>query len=199
MFVIGRTLRDIKENLMYPVWVMQGKPAPDNHIHKRKRILAIAKRYSCSSFIETGTFYGQMINAVKDQFDKVLSVELFEPLYYLNKAAFTNVPHILLYHGDSTLELTNMLKAVSGRILFWLDGHYSGDGTACGSVESPIFSELELIKNDSRKDHCILIDDARLFMGQGGYPTIESTRNKLLEINHNYEIIVEHDCIIALP
>jgi hypothetical protein len=198
MFVVGRILRDIKANLMYPVWVIQGKPAPDNHIHKRKRILTLAKCHSCSSFIETGTFYGQMVNAVKNHFDKALSVELFEPLYYLNKAAFTNAPHIFLYHGDSALELTNMIKVASGRILFWLDGHYSGDGTACGAVESPILSELDLIKRDSRNDHCILIDDARLFTGQEGYPTFENTRNKLLEINHQYKIIVEHDCIIAL-
>jgi len=69
-----------------------------------------------------------------------------------------------------------MLQDSSGRILFWLDGHYSGEGTACGDQVSPILQELDLIKAHPRRDHCILIDDSRLFTGVDGYPTLKATK-----------------------
>jgi hypothetical protein len=199
MFVAGRFLRNAKALLTYPFWILLGKSAPDNHIFKQKRVLSIATRFSCETFIETGTFYGQMTNVAKNQFKKVLSVELFEPLYKLNKKSFSGCPNIHIYLGDSTSELKNMLQEAGGRILFWLDGHYSGAGTACGDQISPILTELDIIGTHLRKDHCILIDDARLFSGKEGYPTIEATKIKLLKINPTYVISLDHDCIVALP
>jgi hypothetical protein len=198
MFVFGRFIRNTKALITYPFWLFS-KSAPDNHIFKKKRVHSIATRFSCETFIETGTFYGQMTNAVKAHFKKVLSVELFEPLYLLNKASFASCPDIRIYWGDSSNELEKMLEDASGRILFWLDGHYSGDGTACGNQVSPILVELDIILKHSRNDHCLLIDDARLFTGTGGYPTLEETKEKLLAINPNYIIEIDHDCIVAVP
>ena len=198
MFVLGRFLRDAKALFTYPIWLFSENSAPDNHIFKKKRVLSIAARFSCETFIETGTFYGQMTNAVKKHFKKVLTVELFEPLYRLNKASFSGCPNIRIYFGDSSSVLQEMLDDASGRILFWLDGHCSGKGTACGDQVSPVLKELDLIRSQPRKDHCILIDDARLFTGTEGYPSFEATKAKLLEINPDYSISVDHDCILAL-
>jgi hypothetical protein len=92
-----------------------------------------------------------------------------------------------------------MLGDARGRILFWLDGHYSGHGTACGEQVSPILKELNIIKCQSRHDHCILIDDVRLFVDADGYPSLEETKAKLLEINPRYTISVDGDCLVALP
>ena len=64
-----------------------------------------------------------------------------------------------------------MINTSNGRILFWLDGHYSGEGTGGCDEVCPIIAELRLIAQSKRKDHCILIDDARLFIGEDGYPT----------------------------
>lgn len=198
MFVLGRFIRNAKALITYPIWLLSGKTAPDNHIFKKKRVRTFATCFACETFIETGTFYGQMTNAVRHYFKKVLSVELFEPFYQMNKAAFSAYPNVYLYFGDSSSELKTMLNNTEGRILFWLDGHYSGKGTACGDQISPIIQELEMIGMHSRNDHCILIDDARLF-GTEGYPTLEETKVKLKAINPDYFVSVDHDCIVASP
>jgi hypothetical protein len=199
LICFARLFRNIKEILTYPVWIINGKHAPDNHLYKLQRIKAVAKKYSCNSFIETGTFYGQTINAIRKEFKDVLSAELYEPLYEYNKKAFSNIDNVTIYLGDSSSMLTLMIKESTGRILFWLDGHYSGNGTACGDIESPILTELDIIKNDGNIDHCILIDDARLFTGTDGYPTLDETFNKILEINPKYQIAINQDCIVATP
>ena len=199
MFIFGRTARNLRDYLSYPYWIISGKPAPDNHIYKRKRILKIAKAWCCVNFIETGTFYGQMIDALKRDFKTLLSVELFEPLYKLNKIAFQNYSSILLYYGNSSTKLKDMLNDSQGNSIFWLDGHYSGEGTACGEQVSPILGELEIIASQRCTTHCILIDDARLFTGSDGYPTLEETKEKLLTINPNYRIYLDLDCIVAVP
>jgi len=198
MFILGRFIRDAKALITYPFWLLS-KSSPDNHIFKKKRVRSIASRFSCETFIETGTFYGQMTNAMKKYFLKVLTIELFEPLYIKNKLAFASNKNINVYFGDSSKELETMLRDSRGRILFWLDGHYSGDGTACGNEVSPILIELDIIRKHSRKDNCILIDDARLFTGTDGYPTLEEAKAKLLNINPKYIIQVDRDCITALP
>jgi hypothetical protein len=199
MFVLGRFLRNSKAIITYPFWALFGRPAPDNHIFKRIRIRNIGARFECETFIETGTFYGQMIDALKDYFQKIMSVELSEPLYHLNQSSFSAYPQVRIYLGDSSTRLQEMLRDARGRILFWLDGHYSGEGTACGEQVSPILGELNIINKLFRCDHCILIDDLRLFTGEDGYPTLETTKAKLLEINPNYQITIDHDCIVALP
>ncbi len=199
MFFFGRIIRNAKSIITYPFWILSGKPVPDNLVYKKKRVRSVGTLYSCDTFIETGTFYGQMINAMKDYFHKVLSVELFEPLFLLNQSSFSKYPQIRIYSGDSSSQLQDMLSDTRGRILFWLDGHYSGQGTACGEQVSPILRELDIIKNHSRRDHCILIDDARLFVGEDGYPSLEETKAKLLEINPGYAISIDRDCLIALP
>jgi hypothetical protein len=199
MLVWGRLLRNARELVNYPIWLLSGQLAPDNHTFKRNRVKSVAARFQCETFIETGTFYGQMTSAVRDKFKKILSVELLESLYRLNKESFAAYSHIHLYCGDSASELRQMLGNATGRILFWLDGHYSGAGTARGNQVSPILEELDQIRTHSRNDHCILIDDARLFDGTGGYPTLEQAKEKLLSINPVYQISLDHDCLVALP
>ncbi len=92
----------------------------------------------------------------------------------------------------------DILRQVNGeRILFWLDGHYSGPGTAQGRVISPLMEELTIIGRDTRNDHCILIDDLRLCTGSGGYPHLNDIQAKLRHINTRYEIYADGDCLVA--
>ncbi len=197
--VFGRLLRDTRSLVLYPFWLASNRPPPDSHIRKRQRIIELGRKYSCRTFIETGTFYGQMVNVARKHFERVISVELFEPLYQLNRKAFAGYPHVTVLQGDSSTLLEDMLALADGRILFWLDGHYSGSGTACSGSVSPIIAELETIKSRAGGEHCILIDDARLFTGTGGYPTLAETRRRLLEINDRYGIQIDGDCVVAVP
>jgi hypothetical protein len=93
-----------------------------------------------------------------------------------------------------------MIRDISVRAIFWLDGHYSGPGTAKGEAECPVTAELNAIEKHPRSDHCILIDDADCFAGSAPtYPNLREVRRQLLAINPKYNITVERNCIFALP
>jgi hypothetical protein len=194
-----RLIKLTRDYLKYFEWILQGKSIPINHVVKRKQVLKIAKRYNCEIFVETGTFYGQMVEAVRKSFSSVLSVELSETLYKYNKKKFLNCSNVQLFWGDSQVCMGEMLSRVSGRTIFWLDGHYSGPGTARGTIDCPLLAELNAICKHNRNDHCILIDDARFFNGSNGYPNFVEVKRNLLEINPDYQIFINNDCIIALP
>lgn len=199
LFVFGRYARDLQAVIKYPLWYLQGQPAPDNHLYKKRRIKLLAQKHECDTFVETGTFYGQMVNFARNMFGKVISVEIFPQFYRENVAQFAHDPdtHILL--GDSGTCLPEAISLSSGRILFWLDGHYSGTGTGIGEKVSPIIEELRLIAKASRKNDIIIIDDRRLFTGQDGYPDLDTTVAELMMINPKYKVTFDQDCIVVEP
>jgi hypothetical protein len=89
---------------------------------------------------------------------------------------------------------------VPDQCLFWLDGHFSGEGTARGGEDTPIVTELNIIRSHQRNDHVILIDDARMFRGADGYPTLDHLFTLLKEINPAYIVDVADDIIrVRLP
>ncbi|MBI5387437.1 MAG: hypothetical protein HZA90_22485 [Verrucomicrobia bacterium] len=194
-----RALRNIKAAIEYPLWVAARKPAPDNHHFKVQRIRRIGREFNCRSFIETGTFFGQTLAAVSNQFEKCLSVELLETLYEGNRRSFARKGSVTVFHGDSGSVLGDMIDQSSGRILFWLDGHFSGGITGHGSEVTPIMTELNSIRTKGRKDDCILIDDLRLFVGTMGYPTLETVKQGIYAISPDYEVFTDGDCLVALP
>ncbi len=192
-------LKEVRDHIRYFVWISRGRPIPIDHVFKRKRLRNLGRQYSCQTFVETGTFYGQMVWAVRKFFPLVLSVEISESLYEYNRRKFSNCDNVHLYLGDSAIRMAEMIEKISGRAIFWLDGHYSGPGTVRGETDSPVMAELNGIQKHDRNDHCILIDDAHCFNGSVGWPNISEVLQKLLAINKNYAVTVDHDCIIALP
>jgi hypothetical protein len=198
-FMLGRYARDLQATLKYPLWKLQGRPAPDNHVYKKRRIKRLAQEHRCDTFVETGTFYGQMVNFARGVFRKVISVEIYPPFHRENAAQFAHDPGVHILLGDSGKNLPEAITLASGRILFWLDGHYSGAGTGIGDKVSPIIEELRLIAKAGRKDDCIVIDDRRLFTGEDGYPTLDAAVAELMAINPGYKVTFDQDCIVAEP
>ena len=128
-------------------------------------------------FIETGTLYGDTLASVAPLFEELHSIELDEGLYENAIARLAGSSKVRIWHGDSAEVLPRILADLRRPAFFWLDGHYSGAGTARGSMDSPIVRELELIAlHPLREKHFILVDDAREFTGQNGYPTMEQIR-----------------------
>ena len=74
--------------------------------------------------------------------------------------------------GDSGALIRDVLAGLDEPALFWLDAHYSGTGTARGIEDSPILGELDSILSHRIRDHIVIVDDAREFIGENGYPTI---------------------------
>jgi hypothetical protein len=137
---------------------------------------AYARQYGLRSFVETGTFFGEMVDALKNEFVRIQSIELDEFLYERARKRFLRYPHISILHGDSGAKLPVALAAIEGPTLFWLDAHHSGGITALGDEVSPILRELGHIFQSPINGHMVIIDDARLFGTDPGYPTLDKLR-----------------------
>lgn len=157
-----------------------------NGNRKRKFLRKIIKQFNYRVFIETGTYKGEMIDNVKNRFDKIYSIELGEDLFKKAKEKFVGEPKIKLYQGDSALILPTILKDVNEPAFFWLDAHYSKNDTArAENSDTPIENELRAVFNHHINKHVIMIDDA-LDFGHGDYPSIDSV--KALANNFNYAV-----------
>ncbi|MBW2661262.1 MAG: hypothetical protein JRD93_04565 [Deltaproteobacteria bacterium] len=176
-------------------WLKNGRPVPPPHGIKQGVIKEYAGEYQCPVFFETGTYNGDMIQAVKDDFKQIFSVELSESLYKQARLRFNNDDHISLLQGDSGKVLPETLKRISEPCLFWLDAHYSGANTAKGDKFSPIMEEVLPILDHKVRNHVILIDDAREFTGKDGYPEIVKFTQEVTQIRQDLKIVVELDII----
>ena len=168
-------------------WVNK-KRGKDIQNKNESSIFEYKNRFNPKIFIETGTYHGNMVNAMKDRFEKIYSIELGDELYEAAKKRFANNKHIEIIHGDSGKELSRLLGRISEPALFWLDAHYSGGITARGSIDTPIERELQVIMQHPIKEHVILIDDARHFTGTNNYPTKTMIENIAQEHNRSFEM-----------
>ncbi len=181
-------------------WQMSGKPVPPPHIVKRLIVKEYATKFSFNILIETGTYFGDMIYAVMDTFSKLYSIELDDEMYRNALNKFKRFKHIEILHGDSGEVLCKILGNISEPCLFWLDAHYSGGLTAKNEVETPIMQEIKTILSHHIRNHCILIDDARKFVGQSNYPTIERLKEFILSKRPDSLFDVQDDIIrITFP
>lgn len=157
-------------------WIKSSKAGVPPHWIKQQAIKDYAQKFSLPVFIETGTYWGDMVFAVKDTFSRIISIELDDKLYERARKRFYKFNHIAILHGDSAQVLPQLLLKEKQPVLFWLDGHFSGGMTACGESPTPILDELEHIFNSMNARSVVLIDDARLFMGVAGYPALEEVK-----------------------
>jgi hypothetical protein len=164
------------------------------HIIKQEVIKLFQQKYSVETFVETGTFRGEMVYAQRKYFKKIISIELSTQLFDIARKRFKNYSNVEIINGDSAVSLGEIVIKLKTPAIFWLDGHYSGFETAKGDLETPIKKELEsILKSDI--DHIILIDDARLFIGQNDYPTLEGLKEFILSLKNSLSITVKDDII----
>lgn len=190
-----RIIKNFWYKKKYRKWILSDKPIPPPHIVKQITVKTYAAQFGIDSFVETGTYLGEMVGAVKYSFKKIYSIELSHELYENARKKFSKHKHILIVNGDSTEVLPEILMHAKEPCLFWLDGHYSGGNTAKGEKETPVMEELKQICTHHIKDHVILIDDAREFTGKNDYPTLESLRIFIEVKLPFYEFDVKDDII----
>lgn len=179
-------------------WEEQGRPSPPPHVIKQQVLRELAAAYGTQYLVETGTYYGDMIAAMMPHFAHVYSIELSPDLAEKARRRFRRSRKVTIVHGDSAKALDDVIAELDGPALFWLDGHYSGGETACGEKETPVLDELAQIFSAGRDD-VIVIDDARLFGTDPGYPTIGDVRSFVLQHRPEATIEVELDSIRILP
>lgn len=186
-----------KQEKEFEIWGQNNFPVPPPHLYKQNTITEYQKNFKCSVLIETGTFRGEMVEAQKNNFEKIISIELATLFYERAKKKFAEDKHIQIFHGDSGQLLPGIVSELAESAIFWLDGHYSGGDTAKGDKECPILEEINAILVNSKFQHVLLIDDARCFIGKNDYPTISELSEFIKRYNSNYEIDVKHDIIRA--
>jgi hypothetical protein len=165
-------------------------------IVKQRIVISLAKKCGIHRLVETGTYLGDMIYATKNIFDKIDSIELGEELYKNAVQRFKNHRHIKIWNGDSATVLAEIIKNIDEPSLFWLDAHYSGGITArSASGDTPIEKELDIIFNKWNEESLMLIDDARCFTGNDGYPTVEALEKLIRGKSENLELRIENDII----
>lgn len=118
-----------------------------------------------STWIETGTYTGDTTAFIGRLASSVISIEPDPVLARRALRRFQENHKITVYEGTSEAVLPEVLQSVSGDVTFWLDGHWSGEGTYQGVNDTPIHSECQLIASRLSKleNVSIMIDDVRCF------------------------------------
>lgn len=177
-------------------WIKQGQPLPIPHILKQETINEYQIKHKATILVESGTYLGDMVWAQQDNFDKIYTIELSKSLHQQAQKRFRKKEHIYTLQGDSGTVMATIVKELTDKTLFWLDGHYSGGITARGDKDCPIWDELKAILSTDT-EHVILIDDARLFIGERDYPSLEGVKIFILEQYPHSKIDVKNDIIIV--
>jgi hypothetical protein len=174
-------LEDVARNVNVILWEVSGRPVPPPGLFKARTIRKYARQHGLRCFVETGTYRGGMIAALKGEFDEIYSIELSEELHSVARKRFAGDRHIKLICGDSAEELPRLVERLACPALFWLDAHYSGGETANGIQGNPIMKEIACVLKDC-KAHVILVDDMRLFGTDPAYPASEALTTKIAEM-----------------
>lgn len=189
------TVKRKREQEELIAWQKNQQHGPPPHIVKQQTIKAYAKRFGLHILVETGTYYGDMVEAMKGHFDQIYSIELSRELYETAQERFKRAKNVELICGDSANELENIMRRLDRPALFWLDGHYSAGVTAKGVKNTPIFEELTHIFNAPDQGHVILIDDARLFGTVPDYPSLQELAAFISAKKPHLDMTVEADSI----
>jgi len=171
------TVFAVLQNRKLARWMCAGRPYPPPHAFKQATVRSYADRFQCHVLVETGTYYGAMVLAMRNRFRQIYSIELDEFLFTRATRMFSRTSHVHILHGDSAEKLEIVLAEITEPAVFWLDAHYAGPGTTRASRDTPIARELDLIFKHGVENHIILIDDAHEFGRQPHYPTMAQVRS----------------------
>jgi len=156
----------------------------------KAEVLLSYKELAMNTFIETGTFRGDMIEALKKYFKNIYSIELDKNLYDAAICRFNGENNVHLYCGDSAKEINNILKQITSTALIWLDAYTDGD---INFKNSPIEAELRAIFNHLVKGHVVLIDDARHFNMS------DIRKIKKMAKDNNYSFLIDEGLFRLTP
>jgi hypothetical protein len=162
----------------YWYWNLRGRPERSPHLLKQRTVREYAERYGLRVLVETGTYYGEMVAAMKGRFDEIHSVEFDSRLAGRAQKKFARWKHIHIWHGDSQQVVPKILESLTRPALFWLDAGYYGWAGLQGDKQR-LTTELEAVLGHRIREHVILMDDARGLNGQNGAPTVQQLKQRI--------------------
>ena len=152
------------------------------------------------TFVEGGTFTGASARAAAATFARVHTVEKSPALLTVARRNLAGLDNVTKHEGDTRDHLPAL--AGRGRVLYWLDAHWSGGATYGQGDECPLLEELRLIFG-AGGDCAILVDDARLFLSPPPRPHDPAEWPTLREVAATlpagWELFVREDVIHLVP
>jgi hypothetical protein len=142
----------------YWYWKLRPHPKRSPHLVKQRALAEYAQRFRLRILVETGTYYGEMVAALKNRFDRIESVECDPRLAEMAARKFVGRSHIHIFEGESQELIPQILRSITADALFWLDaGYYTWDGLLRNKQR--LSMELHAILGTPLR-HVVLIDDA---------------------------------------
>ena len=182
----------------YWYWKLRGEPVRSPHLVKQRAVQEYATRYGLRTLVETGTYYGEMVAAMRRRFDEIYSVEFDSVLAHRAQKKFSRWPHIHILEGDSQRVVPELLQSLDQPALFWLDAGYYGWAGLQGNKQR-LTSELEAVLGHRIHNHVILMDDARGLNGENGAPTVEQLKQRIEGEFAGRSVEVKHDILRITP
>jgi hypothetical protein len=176
----------------YWYWKLRGEPLRSPHLLKQRAVREYADRYGLRVLVETGTYYGEMVAAMRQRFDEIYSIEYDHALAVRARQKFARWPHIHILEGDSQKKIPEILATLNQPALFWLDAGYYGWAGLQGDKQR-LTVELDSILQHKIKDHIILMDDARGLSGENGAPTVDQVQQHIESAFPGRKVEVKHD------
>jgi hypothetical protein len=168
-------------------------------------VLLLKHALNASTFVETGTFKGETALWAASHFDRVFTIENSKTLFDEATGNHKRHQNIEFLFGDSRAVLNRIVPEIHEPAVFWLDAHWCGMNSYGSDDQCPIMEEIGSIRS-ANIDHCILIDDARLFLSPPPFPnvieqwpTIDSICSRIRSEDKSYYIVVFEDVIVAAP
>lgn len=175
----------------YWYWILRGRPQRSPHLLKQMVVREYGERYGLRTLVETGTYYGEMVAAVKRRFDHIYSIEFVPELAERAQKKFAREAHIRIFCGDSRVVMPEVMALLQGPALFWLDAGYYGWVGKQGDQQR-LSAELEMILSHPFP-HIILLDDARGLTGRDGIPSVSDVKTYIETKFPERHVKVEYD------
>jgi hypothetical protein len=151
----------------YWYWKLRIHPGRTPHLLKQRAVRECARKFGLRVLIETGTYYGEMVAAVKNHFDRIDSIECDPALARRAARMFARHPKIRILEGASEQLIPELLQSLAEPALFWLDaGYYTWDNLPRNRQRLP--TELAAILGHAVNRHVVLIDDASTLKFRAG-------------------------------
>jgi hypothetical protein len=175
----------------YWYWILRGRPSRSPHLLKQKVVREYSEKFQLKTLVETGTYYGEMVAAMKNRFDQIYSIEFVPELADRATRKFARDKHIRFFCGDSRVVMPDVLALLRAPALFWLDAGYYGWIGKQGDQQR-LSAELEMILSHPYP-HIILLDDARGLTGRDGVPSVDDVKDYVESRFPQRSVRVEYD------
>ena len=105
----------------YWYWKLRGEPIRSPHLVKQRAVREYAALYGLRTLVETGTYYGEMVSAMRKRFYRIYSVEFDSALAHRAQKKFAPWPHVHILEGDSRRVVPELIVFIYVEGLLWIE------------------------------------------------------------------------------